>query len=125
LRVSEDAYNGDAQFIARVDGTQLGGIQTAYVLHSSDDANIFTFAGNWSASATHQVQIQFVNDAYGGSPTMDRNLYVNSIAFNGVTEAATAASLFSNETSNFTVGGTTAAADGPADTLTVHLAEDA
>jgi hypothetical protein len=124
LNVSEDAYQGDAQFIVKVDGTQIGGTMTASALHASGDSNVFTLTGNW-ASGSHQVAIQFLNDAYGGSASLDRNLYVNAIAFNGQTESGTSAALYSTSTQTFSVGGSVAAASGPADTVTVHLSEDA
>ncbi|PPQ27550.1 carbohydrate-binding domain-containing protein [Rhodopila globiformis] len=124
LNVSEDAYQGDAQFIVKVDGTQVGGTMIASALHSSGDSNVFVLTGNW-ASGSHQVAIQFLNDAYGGTASTDRNLYVNAIAFNGQTESGTSAALYTNSTRTFSVGGSVAAASGPADTVTVHLSEDA
>ena len=124
VNVSEDAWQGDAQFTVSIDGTQVGGTQTASALHSGGDSNIVPLAAILSAGA-HTVQIHFINDAYGGSPTTDRNLYVNSIALNGVTESGTTATMFSGGTDSFTVGGTTQPTSGPADTLTLHLAEDA
>jgi aryl-phospho-beta-D-glucosidase BglC (GH1 family) len=124
LNVSEDAYQGDPQFTVRVDGTQTGGVQIASALHASGDSNIVSLTGPWSPGA-HQVQIQFINDLYGGTAAADRNLYVNSIAFNGVTASATTAAMMSNGIDSFTVGGATPVASAPADTLTLHLAEDA
>jgi hypothetical protein len=125
LDVSEDAYQGDAQFTVQVDGTQVGGVMTASALHGISDSNVFTLTGNWSSAAAHQVQIQFINDAYGGTPTTDRNLYVDSAAFNGAAASGSAATLYNDTTAGFTVGGTTPVASAPADTLTVQLAEDA
>ena len=37
LNVSEDAWQGDAQFTVAVDGTKVGGTLTATTLHSSGD----------------------------------------------------------------------------------------
>ncbi|MFL5252275.1 MAG: carbohydrate-binding domain-containing protein [Rhodopila sp.] len=124
LRVSEDAYQGDAQFIVKVDGTQVGGTRTASALHSSGDSNVFVLNGNW-ASGSHQVAIQFLNDAYGGSAATDRNLYVDSIAYNSKTESGTSASMMSAGTKTFAVSSTAATVSGPADTVTVHLSGDA
>ncbi|MFL5289100.1 MAG: carbohydrate-binding domain-containing protein [Rhodopila sp.] len=124
LRVCEDAYQGDAHFIVSVDAKQVGGTMTASALYSSGDANVFTLTGNWGSGA-HDVQPTFINDSYGGSATADRNLYANSIGYDGVTYSNTAAALMSNGTENFTVGGATPADTPPADTLTLHLAEDA
>lgn len=124
LRVSEDAYQGDAQFIVKVDGTQVGSTMTASALHASGDSNVFVLNGNW-APGSHQVAVQFTNDAWGGTAATDRNLYVNSIAYNGNTESGTAATMLSAGTNTFTVGSTVATVSGPADTVTVHLSEDA
>ena len=71
------------------------------------------------------MQIQFLNDAWAGTPSTDRNLYVNSIAFDGKTEAGTSAPLWSAGTADFAVAGGTAAVAAPPDVLTVHLSEDA
>jgi hypothetical protein len=38
------------------------------------------FTGNFG-SGPHDVGVSFVNDAWGGTPTTDRNLYVNSVSF--------------------------------------------
>ena len=125
LDIAEDAYRGDAQFTVRVDGIQAGGTLTASALHARGDSNVFTLTGTWVATTTHQVQVAFLNDAYDGTASTDRNLYISSIAFNGTTEAATATTLYTNGPKTFTVGGSTASATAPADTLSLHLAEDA
>jgi hypothetical protein len=124
IDVSEDAYQGDAQFTVSVDGTQVGGTLTATALHASSDSSVFSLTGNWAAGA-HKVQVQFINDLYGGSSAADRNLYVNAIAYNGATATGTTANMFSNGTNTFTVGGATPTTAGPADTLTLNLSEDA
>jgi len=92
-------------------------------LHGCGDSNVFVLNGNWGSTA-HQVGITFINDAYGGGCSTDRNLYVNSISYDGSTCANTSASLCSNGTDTFTVGGSTATATCPADVLTVNLSED-
>jgi hypothetical protein len=124
LQISEDYGNGDAQFTVAVDGQQVGGDYTASTLNSSGDAGTFLLTGDWG-SGTHNVQVSFINDSYGGTPGTDRNLYVDSIGYNGTTYAGTNAALFGNSTDTFAVGGNTPAAYGPADTLTVNLSEDA
>jgi hypothetical protein len=84
LHVSEDAYQGDAQFLVFVDGVQQGGTQTATASHSAGQVQDITFTGDYGAQGPGTVDIQFLNDAYGGSPTTDRNLYVQGIDVNGV-----------------------------------------
>jgi hypothetical protein len=124
LRVSEDAWKGDAQFIVKLDGKQVGGTETASALYSGNDANVFLLTGAWG-QGSHTVQIQFINDLYGGTSATDRNLHINSIAYDGVTYNGTAAAMNSNGTDSFAVGGSTQSTSGPADTLTLHLSEDA
>jgi hypothetical protein len=97
---------------------------TASALHSTGDSNVFVLTGNWGSGA-QQVSISFINDSYGGTSSTDRNLYVNSIAYDGKTYAGTTTSLLSSGTDNFTVGGSTATTTAPADTLTLFLSEDA
>jgi hypothetical protein len=133
LQVSEDAWEGDAQFTVSVNGQQVGGTLTASALQSSSlygqanptsDSNVFTLTGQWG-TGPQDVQISFINDAYGGTAETDRNLYVNSIAYDGTTYAKTAANMLANGTHDFSVGDTVAAGAAPADTLILHLAEDA
>ena len=124
LCVSEDAYQGDAQFRLTVDGAQYGDIMSTSALHATGDANCFLLTGNWG-TGPHQIGISFINDAYGGTSSTDRNLYVNSVGYDGTTYAGTSATLCSNGTSTFTVGGSTATAATPADVLTLALSEDA
>jgi hypothetical protein len=125
IRVSEDAYQGDAQFVVRMDGKQVGGTLTASANHASGDSNVFTLTGTWGQSTTHDVQIQFLNDLYAGTPATDRNLYVSSIAYDGVTYAGTSAAMMSAGNHDFMVGATTPTMSAPADSLTLHLSEDA
>ena len=47
------------------------------------------------------------------------------MAYDGVTYSGTTATMLSNGTDTFSVGSTTPVATAPADTLTLHLAEDA
>lgn len=82
LMVSEDAYAGDAQFIVMIDGTQLGGTQTATTSHAAGALQALTIAGDFGAT-THTVTVTFLNDAYGGTVTTDRNLYVEGATLNG------------------------------------------
>jgi hypothetical protein len=82
LHMSEDAWNGDAQFKLRVDGVQVGGIHTVTALHSKGQVQEFSFDGSWSAGE-HKIEVQFLNDAYGGTASADRNLYVEAIEVGG------------------------------------------
>jgi hypothetical protein len=123
INVSEDAWQGDAQFLVKVDGSQVGGTEAASALHSSGDADVVQLTGDWG-QGSHNVQLQFLNDAYGGSATTDRNLYVNSIALDGTNYSGTTAALLGDSTDSFAVGGSTKVAASPADTLSLHLSGD-
>jgi hypothetical protein len=84
LQVSEDAWNGDAKFTVSVDGRQIDGTQTATALHAAGQTQTFNVLGNFGAG-THTVSVNFTNDAYGGTPTTDRNLYVAGATIDGNT----------------------------------------
>jgi Ca2+-binding RTX toxin-like protein len=85
LHVSEDAWNGDAQFTVTIDGVSPAhvGVLTATTPHSSGTFEDFTFTGTFG-DHPHTIAINFVNDAWGGTASTDRNLYVGGIEFNGV-----------------------------------------
>ena len=100
IDVSEDAWMGDAQFTLAVDGAQIGGVQTAAALHSLGQTQAFTLDGDFGPGA-HTVTATFLNDAYGGTSSTDRNLYVDSIGAGGATNAVNAA-LMSAGSQNFT-----------------------
>lgn len=86
LYMSEDAYQGNAQFTVSVDGVQIGGVQTATASHASGTDQEFDVHGTFSPGP-HTVTVNFLNDLYGGSPSADRNLYVDSAAIDGVSIA--------------------------------------
>jgi hypothetical protein len=77
LQVSEDAWQGNAQFTVSIDGKQIGGIQTATASHAAGQTQTFKVLGTF-ATGSHTATVNFLNDAYGGSPATDRNLYVTS-----------------------------------------------
>lgn len=83
LTMAEDAYQGDAQFVVSLDGTQLGGVLTAGAWHNQGQGQNFTFNGTWGAAGAHILRVTFLNDAWGGSASLDRNLYVNTVTFDG------------------------------------------
>jgi hypothetical protein len=110
LNLSQDAYTGDAKFIAYVDGKALGPAQLVGTLHSAGDSEAFTFYGAFGAGP-HSVEVDFINDAYGGSPILDRNLYVDSIGYDGVVYANDKAAIFTQSGYRFTVEGPPVTAD--------------
>jgi beta-glucanase (GH16 family) len=99
LSLSEDAFNGDAEYTVSVDGTQIGGVQTAHALHSSGNSDLLLVQGNWG-SGTHDIAVTFLNDAW--SPGVgDRNLYVDSATYNGADVANAKQALMSGGAFHF------------------------
>jgi len=102
LQMSEDAWQGDARFSVAVDGKTLGSAQSVTVLHKGSATQNFAFASTMAAG-THDIAVSFLNDAYGGTATTDRNLYVNAIIANGITAPGTAAVLLSTAAQHFSI----------------------
>ncbi len=119
LQVSEDAWQGDAQFTVKIDGATIGGVQTATASHAAGASQTVSLAGNWGAGP-HSVAVAFINDAYGGTATTDRNLYVERVTYDGQVASGGPATLLSAGTANFAVP-----AASTLTALTLHLAEDA
>jgi Ca2+-binding RTX toxin-like protein len=65
-----------------------------------------TIKGDW-APGNHTVSVSFLNDAWGGTPTTDRNLYVESATYNGAAVAGSNLDFFSGGTKQFTIADTT------------------
>ncbi|MBP0496121.1 calcium-binding protein, partial [Pararoseomonas indoligenes] len=95
LKISQDAWNGSAQYTIAVDGKAVGGVFTAHADHDSGLHDTITLNGNWGAGA-HTVTVQFINDSWGGTADTDRNLYVDAGSYNGVGISGASASLVQN-----------------------------
>ncbi len=103
LKISEDAWQGDAQYTIKVDGVQVGGTQTAHAAHGAGQSDVVTVLGNWGAGS-HSVAVSFLNDAWGGTAATDRNLYVDAISYDGNAVAGGSKALMSAETASFGFG---------------------
>lgn len=103
LHVSADSWNGSPQFVVSVDGKQQGGTQTATASHADGNTQDLTLSGAFG-TGVHDVAVTFLNDAWGGTQSTDRNLYVNSIDDNGNHYASATAALMTNGTVHFQVG---------------------
>lgn len=103
IKVSEDAWQGNAQFILSVDGTQIGGTQTATASHAAGQDQIFDVEGNFSLGK-HAIAIDFLNDAYGGTASTDRNLYVDGVSYNGALASPGTLTLLRDGIQSLTVG---------------------
>lgn len=125
LVMSEDAYQGDAEFTVSINGQQFGGVFTTTAQNSLGQQQEFIFNGTFNAG-TNTVGVSFLNDAYGGSPSEDRNLYVLGASQNGVASASTDLVFFGDTSQILLVGtpvpGPTVLGSGP-DTLALTVAE--
>ena len=120
LSLSEDAWQGDAQFTVSIDGTQVGGVQTATAISSNDQTQSIEVLGSF-AGGTHTARIAFLNDAYDGTPTTDRNLYVDGATVDGDAVPGSGLTLYSQGAQSFSFQAPAASLS----TVTVDVAEDA
>ena len=121
LSLSQDAWQGNAKFTVTVDGKSLGPAQEVTALRKNGAAQDFTFRGSFGPGQ-HKVSVAFLNDAYGGTGTTDRNLYVERVSFNGTLVPNAARSLFSAGAVELTTVGPP---PPPTDTLVLSLSQDA
>lgn len=124
LHISQDAYNGSAQYTVSIDGRQVSGLMTALALHGSGQADTVTVSGVW-ATGSHTATVTFLNGSYG-DPTADRNLYLESAAYDGVTVNGAAVKLGSSGPASFGfAGGTNLTVGTGSDTLVLKVSQDA
>ena len=100
LGLSEDAWQGNARFSVAVDGKALNQPTDVSALHSRGDVQDFSFAG--IGAGPHDVAITFTNDAWGGTDSTDRNLWVSRIDL-GSQHLGPDVALYSNGTQHFKV----------------------
>jgi len=140
LQIAEDYYLGNASFTVSVDGVQQGGTYSTTAIQDLGQTQEFNVEGTFGAG-THTVTVDFLNDAYGGSASLDRNLYVDSASFNGTTVANANLSEYGAGSQSFSFTGnaaetgvtqpapvaiaTTGGTQASPDTLVVGLTEDA
>jgi hypothetical protein len=131
LLLAEDAYLGDAQYTITVDGVRIGGTLTAHALHAAHQDDTISVLGTWAAGS-HNVSVNFLNDAYGGTAATDRNLYLDSATFQGINVPGATAALLSAGPAGFSfaVPGTPAIPTSTTigsgtDSLTLKLSQDA
>jgi aryl-phospho-beta-D-glucosidase BglC (GH1 family) len=101
LKLSEDAYQGDARFTVSVDGRQIGDIQEARASRQDAEYEVLEVRGDWGVGR-HDVAITFLNDAWGGTAATDRNLYLESATFNGAGVTGAKLDLMSAGSGHFT-----------------------
>lgn len=102
LRIAQDAWWGNASYVVLVNGTQIGGTLEAGALRGSGQSDTVRVSVDLIDGANNMVTVRFINDLYGGSAELDRNLYVTSISVNG-TDLGRTTNLFSNGDASFTI----------------------
>ncbi|TXM63920.1 DUF4214 domain-containing protein [Methylobacterium sp. WL12] len=102
LTVSAQSYQGNPQFIVKVDGLQIGNIFSSNAPHSDGQSQDITLNGNFSTA--HQVSVTFLNDSYKSTVNSDRNLFVDSISFDGQKQLGASAVFSSNGPTGKAVG---------------------
>ncbi len=104
LSLSEDAWQGDAQFSIAIDGKTIGTPQTVTALHSAGATQDFSFSQALTAG-THDIAVSFLNDAYGGTANTDRNLYIDGASVDGTPVSGVANILLAAwSTQHFSIG---------------------
>ena len=103
VNVSEDAYQGDAQFTIAVDGQQQGGVYTATASHSAGQSQAIALTNIAESFTPHDIAVTFLNDKWDGTPSTDRNLYVNGATFDSINVPSASATLYSNGTTHFQI----------------------
>lgn len=94
IRLGADAWQGDPLAVVFVDGIEaFRGVVPASHAHGGATLALGAFA----AESAHVVTVQFLNDAWGGSAGLDRNLYVEGISIDGVDQDRHAALLWNSD----------------------------
>jgi len=114
LHLSEDAWQGDARFVATLDGQALNGAQAVLASHAVGGEQAFTFHGSFG-DGPHDLAVSFINDAWGGTASTDRNLYVDAVDYDGASLGNGTAALYRNSTVHFSLPGSGGAGQAPAD----------
>jgi hypothetical protein len=83
LALSADVWNGAPEYVLYVNGALLGGRQSVGAERALGDMSYIDVRGAFNGGA-NELLVRFLNDAWGGTPDTDRNLYVEAVALNGV-----------------------------------------
>src|ERR687893_1225772 len=119
LKISQDAYQGPAQYTVSVDGAQVGETFTASASRAAGQSDTLTLKGDWGAGE-HTVEVTFLNDRWDGTAATDRNLYVDAVTYNGQAVAGAAQAVESDRAPgafSFTGAAAPAEPQRPAGTL--------
>ncbi|WP_431267183.1 right-handed parallel beta-helix repeat-containing protein [Dankookia sp. P2] len=103
LKLSQDYFQGNAQYTVAVDGKQVGGTLTAGALSGSGQEDVLTVKGDW-ASGSHTLTVAFINDRFENTPGSDRNLHIDQVRFEGTDLGSGYDVLYSNGHLDFSFG---------------------
>lgn len=124
FKISEDYYKGNAKFTITVDGIQVCSARTSFAAHSKGQDQDFIVRGSWG-TGPHIVTVNFPNGNHAVGT--DRNLFVDSLSYDGVQMTYSTTPLYSNGPQFFVVYAptdfTTTIGSG-SDTLVLKIAED-
>jgi parallel beta-helix repeat protein len=84
IRASGDTFNGLPRIKVMVDGQDVSGQMSITALHKDGEAEILEVRTDLDLEAAKRLQVQFTNDAWGGSKDKDRNVYIHGVSINGV-----------------------------------------
>ncbi len=109
LQMSEDPYQGDAQFTVAVDGQQVGGTFTTTAIKYEGQQQTFNLSGDWGPGA-HTVTVDYLSNRNGPTDAQgnaydgtDQNLYVNGLSYDGVQGTGAPWELATNGPQNFSI----------------------
>ncbi|MBM1175346.1 carbohydrate-binding domain-containing protein [Microvirga arabica] len=87
MKIAGTAYKGDPKFAIHVDGKVVDA-ETVVTADYGTDWQTFTFTGDFDAAGSqkHKIEIDLLNDLWSRGKG-DRNLYVDAVTFNGVTQS--------------------------------------
>jgi hypothetical protein len=115
---SEDKFNGNSHYTIAVDGVQQGGILTSAAVHGDGQTQMVQVQGIFGPGP-HVETVDFRNGAAPGSNTPDRNLYLDSLSYNGWPTRGGQGAMLHRGRFTFNTPAT-----GP-DTLVLNMTEDA
>ncbi|MBV8092676.1 MAG: hypothetical protein JOY71_29245 [Acetobacteraceae bacterium] len=88
LGLSEDSLRGNLQFVAYLDGQQLGsGPQAVDLQHSAGYIESFSFSGNWGPGP-HNLEIDLIGP---GHHCAQGKLYIDNVTYDGANTSIGAA----------------------------------
>lgn len=84
VTASGDEWQGLPRVRLLLDGQEIGGPMTVTASRKKGQAQVLEFRTDANLESARNIQLQFVNDAWGGSADKDRNAYIHNVNVNGV-----------------------------------------